>query len=104
MIYGVEQSTDLRDPRTRIRRFRSEPAALSWAAHSGQFTYADPEGARNWHHTFRTLYRMPKGWRPPKPQTLFREAERQSTRDYPRTSDDMLAEHVRRDGERIEDA
>lgn len=58
MIYGVEQSTDLRDRRTKIKKFTSLRSALKWASSSGGFTHDNPEEARNYHRTFRELYEL----------------------------------------------
>jgi hypothetical protein len=63
MLYGIEQSTDMRDKRTVIKKFTSQKAALAWAKNSGGYTYADPVGARNHHKTFRYVYDLPNGLR-----------------------------------------
>lgn len=59
MYYGVEQSTDQRNRNTVIRKFTTVEKAIAWKLKgSGDFTYNDPEAARNWHHTFRDVYEL----------------------------------------------
>jgi hypothetical protein len=56
MLYGVEKSTDLRNPDVKIKKFTSKKALKKWLENSGNYTYNDPEAARNYHRTFRYAY------------------------------------------------
>ena len=59
MYYGVEQSTDLRNQRTVIKKFTSIKSLYKWLDQcNNDYTYADPEGARNWHRTIREGYEL----------------------------------------------
>lgn len=59
MFYGVEQSTDLRDRRTVIKKFMSLSSLQKWTStNSGRFTHEDPQAAKNTHHTFRYGYEL----------------------------------------------
>ncbi|MFA4971314.1 MAG: hypothetical protein WC683_01790 [bacterium] len=59
MLYGVEKSTDLRNPQTVVKKFLSRKELLQWMdQRSGEYTHADPEAAQNWHHTFRSGYEL----------------------------------------------
>jgi len=97
MYYGVEQSTDMRNKMTVIKKFRSKSALLKWMENSGGFTYEDPEAARNYHHSFRSGYYL-EG-RANKKDDVFRS---RGTRDYPLTKDDLLATYLRVYGKEIE--
>ena len=99
--YGIEQSTDSRCPQTRVKRLSNRATAERYAAMGTRLTYADPDVARNWHHTFYSAWAMPSGWRAPSPTCLAAAAQRSSSRDYPRTSADVLALAIERDGERV---
>jgi len=102
MIYGIEQSTDLRYPGTRIRKFSSEKAALKWKSRGGGYTHTDPDSVRNWHHTIRRVFRMPPGWRPPSRAKLRKEAKEKSTPSYPRNENDVLAAYIEGQGMEVE--
>ncbi len=59
---GIEQSTDIKCQMTKLRLFTSRKRTLAWIAESAcRLTYADPEGARNFHHTLRDAVELPKG-------------------------------------------
>lgn len=89
MYYGVEQSTDMRDKRTVIKKFTSKVALLKWMKNSGGFTYDDPESARNYHHTFREGYEL--NGRINKKDKIFND---RGTTTYPRNADDNLANYL----------
>ena len=69
MIIGVEQTTDMRYPQTKIVRFTSERQAAAWVAGGGGFAWpgAADETVRpsmqNWHRRLRRAYVLPKGYR-----------------------------------------
>lgn len=70
MIYGIESTTDLNNPETKIIKFASEAKARRWlAAGSGGFAWPGaarddlPPSQQNFHRRFRSAYRMPTGWR-----------------------------------------
>ena len=86
----VSRSTDMRCPATSVRFTESKRCALVWRASGGEFTHADPDAARNHHHTLRTAYVVPTGWRKPPSQALARSATAMSSGDYPRTLADAL--------------
>ena len=57
MYYGVSQSTDLRDRRTKILKFKTVESLRKWlSTGSGEFTYKNPEESRNYHHTYKSGY------------------------------------------------
>jgi len=92
MIYGIEQTTDVAAPETKVERFAAWPAAFAWL---------DDAGSRREVVT-RELFDMPRGWRPPSAAALERMSVGASTRAFPRTSADMLAAICWRDGARAE--
>lgn len=92
MYYGVEQSTDLRRPNTVVKKFVSRFAALRWrdeSSKSGRTTFADPEGARNWHHTFRRVVEFVG--RLDRKHEAFMD---RGTSTYPRRDADNLASYL----------
>lgn len=100
MYYGIEQSTDLRRPNTVVKKFVSRSAALRWRDEpgmSGRSTYGDPEGARNWHHTYRRVYEL-QG-RLDRKHEVFRD---RGTSTYPRSDADNLASYLYRFGQEVE--
>jgi hypothetical protein len=107
MIYGIEDTTDLRYPETKIEKFRSVAQALEWASHGGLFAWPGaashliPGPQQNFHHRLRKAYKMPTGWRPPgrREQDAYMERNRDSR--YHRTADDFVAECIREHGERL---
>ena len=97
MFYGIEQSTDLRDRRTAVKKFASESALRRWIGNGGgELTYSDQESARNWHHTFREGYEL-KG-RVDKKNRIFSDV---GTRDYPRSAADNLATYIHKLGTQV---
>lgn len=96
MYYGVEQSTDLRDRRTVIKKFTTERSLNKWMEKSGEFTYADPESARNYHHTFRYGYYL--NGRIDKKNSIFKES---GTSTYPLREADKVANYLYKYGEEI---
>lgn len=97
MYYGIEQSTDMRDPRTVVKKFRSITALKKWMKHSGHFTYDDPDAARNHHHTFRYGYELLG--RVDKSDEIFKS---RGTPSYPRNDTDNLAWYVEKYGYEVE--
>jgi hypothetical protein len=99
--YGIEQSTDMRAPQTRIIRFRSKAAALKWRdERGGELTHDDPEAARNWHHTFRSVYVTTEGL--PSRKAMEAMAFRESTSMYPKTMQDIMARMIFMRGAEVE--
>lgn len=99
--YGIEQSTDLRNPQTKIIRFRSKAAALKWRdAKNGEMTHADPAAARNYHRTFRSVYATTESL--PSRKAMEDMAFRESTSMYPRRAEDIMARILFSRGERVE--
>jgi hypothetical protein len=96
MFYGVEQSTDMREPRTVIKKFSSKVKLLKWMETSGGFTYDDPVGARNHHHTFRHGYEY-QG----RVDTKDKSFKDYGTSCYPRNSEDNLASFLYKYGTEI---
>lgn len=103
MIYGIDQTTDLRDLDTRIKKFTSKKAALIWKSQSGGYAWvgaADEDIApsqQNWHRRFRHIYET-KNWRPPSKKKLYELAIRDSSSTYPRNSLDILASLISNNG------
>lgn len=98
MYYGVEQSTDMRDKRTVIKKFSSKVSLIKWMRNSGGYTYDDPEAARNYHHTFREGYEL-KG-RVDKKDKIFNE---HGSPTYPRNYNDNLAHYLYEYGLEVEE-
>ena len=97
MYYGIFQSTDLRDRRTQIKKFSSLKAALKWKAQgNGQFTYDDPDAARNHHHSFKYVYEYIG--RINKKDVIFMY---NGTPTYPCTENDKLATYISKYGTEI---
>lgn len=69
MIFGIEESTDMRVRAVTIERFSSERQALSWREGSGRWTFpgnADTNlhpQQQNWHRNLRSVYRTEPGFR-----------------------------------------
>ena len=87
MIYGVEETTDIRHPETVIVKFRTELQARKWAENSGGFAWSGaateslPRQSQNWHKRFRRIFLMPYGWRPPSKKKLDKERDRFQSRE-----------------------
>ena len=97
MLYGIEQSTDMRCPRTVVKKFTSENALRKWIAGGGGFTYADPEGARNHHRSFRSGHEL--SGRIDKNDKIFKSY---GTRDYPKNDTDNLAFYIQKHGRELD--
>lgn len=97
MFYGIEQSTDMRRPRTVVKKFTSENALRKWMAVSGGFTYSDPECARNHHRSFRGGYEL--SGRIDKSDKIFKSY---GTRDYPKNDTDNLAGYIQKYGRELD--
>ena len=94
MYYVISQSTDLRCPLTKIRKFTSLNAAVRFAGMgNGEYTYKNPEAARNWHHTFNEIWEL-KG-RINRKDPIFQD---RGTSCYPRNDDDNLASYIQKHG------
>jgi hypothetical protein len=61
MIYGIEQTTDLRDRQTRIKKFTTKARALTWLSEGGKLAF--PGDPKNAHHRLRELWEV-KGSKP----------------------------------------
>ena len=97
MFYGIEQSTDMRDKRTVVKKFTTKVALLKWLQGGGGFTYNDPEAARNYHHSFRSGYEL--SGRIDKKDKVF---SYHGTPTYPCTSKDQLANYIHKYGQEVE--
>ena len=86
MYYGVEQSTDMRNKQTQIKKFTSKRSLEKWMQNSGNFTHSDPVAARNYHHTYRYGYELIG--RVNKKDPIFKD---KGSSTYPRTNNDNLA-------------
>lgn len=97
MFYGIEQSTDLRARRTVVKKFSSESALRRWIGNGGgEFTYTDPDMARNWNRTFRDGYEL--NGRVDRKNMIFSAI---GTRDYPRCAADNLAAYIHNFGTQV---
>lgn len=99
MYYGISQSTDLRHPKTVVKKFTSLRAAHAWAKiGNGDYTYKDPDAAQNWHHTFKYVYEL-RG-RINKKDPVFGNLE---TSCYPRCHEDNLATYIKTHGWKVDE-
>lgn len=98
MFYGIEQSTDMRCPRTVVKKFTSESSLKKWLTNSGNFTYSDPDAARNHHRSFRYGYWL--DGRINKKDEIF---SYNGTTTYPRSEVDNLATYIRHYGLEIKE-
>lgn len=90
MYYGIEQSTDLRDRKTKIVKFRYKGSLIAWIREKpSSYTYDDPVGARNHHKSFREGYHL-EG-RVNRGSYIFKD---RGTSLYPRTDNDNLASYA----------
>lgn len=97
MFYGVEQSTDLRDRKTIIKKFTSLVALNRWVlGKSGNFTYENPEDVQNYHRTFRYGYEL--DGRVDKKDSIFKDI---GTSTYPRSLNDNIALYLYKYGKEI---
>lgn len=96
MLYGIEQSTDMRCPRTVVKKFTSRKALAYWLMGGGGYTYADPDSARNWHHSFRSGFEL--SGRIDKSNKIFKDS---GTPTYPRNATDNLATYIQTFGKSI---
>ena len=90
----VEQSTDQNRPETKIKIVYSESAAQKYvneSGKSGRFSSPCPEIEQNFHHTFRTAYEMPAGWRRPSKKKLDEFVWGKSYSSRRKTANDILA-------------
>ncbi len=101
MIYGIEQSTDMRCPQTVIAKFTSRRSAMRWLEPARLTHGEDAETVQNFHHTLRTAYEMPVGFRLPSPKQLSVRAFKNSSSAYPRNSRDIIASIVRAAGTKV---
>lgn len=98
MYYVISQSTDLRCPRTVVKKFPSLASARREARiGSGEFTCRDPEAARNWHHTYKKIWEL-KG-RVNRKDKIFSD---RGTSCYPRCDADNLASYIQRHGHEVD--
>lgn len=103
--FGVEQSTDSRDPRTRVERLgsgkRGLERAIEYAKKSSHLTYADPHAARNFHHTLYSAWEVELVRELPTPARCATQAAERSTRDYPTRAVDVFADRIECLGRRV---
>jgi len=98
MFYGIEQSTDLKNPRTVIKKTQSIRQLKLWMKkNNGRFTYDDPKSANNYHHTFRYGYEYIG--RINKKHNIFNN---RGTNTYPQSYEDNLYEYLYKFGNEIE--
>lgn len=96
MFYGVQQSTDMRYPMTKIKKFTAIKALRKWIKNTGDYTYDDPEQARNYHRDFRYGYELKE--RINKKDPIFNDL---GTRDYPQNDNDRMANYLYKYGDKI---
>lgn len=90
MFYGVKQSTDMRNKQTEVKKFKTETALKKWLSYGGgNFTYDDPEEARNYHHSFKSGYEL--NGRINKKDRIFQQ---KGSRDYPKSNNDKIASYL----------
>jgi len=99
----IRQSTDSRNPRSKVEFTTSKRVVEDTLKEKMKLTYADPAGARNWHHDITYVYEIPVGWRKPSQKYLSEKSARYSTTSYPRTKIDILAEKIMCDGDEIKE-
>ena len=64
MIYGIEQTTDSRNPETKVLKFTSRKRAIAWAQDIQGFAWSGgarndiPVPQQNWHRRLRDLYEV----------------------------------------------
>lgn len=96
MYFGIEKSTDLRNPQTVIVKFakndKKKIKAWFFSKSNGEFTYDNPEAARNHHHTFRYIYEYDGYLRMTKKE--IDEIKKYSTSMYPIYTDDARAKII----------
>jgi len=96
-IYGIEQSTDMRDKRTIIKTFSSESTALKWKEYSGHLTHGEnAEVQKNYHHTFRCVYVLVGRLPTPKSIEKIRSEWRHSI--YAKSVNDVKADYISSNG------
>ncbi len=98
MYYGISQSTDLREPQTKVKKFTSKRAALKWAETSGYLTHGEHADAmRNHHHTFRKVYdfkgRLPK----------FKSQDRYHYGMYAKNEETLKADYIEKHGDLVKE-
>lgn len=97
MYYGVSQSTDMRCKNTIIKKFTSINALKKWLSYgSGNYTYGDPDAARNYHHTFKYGYEL--SGRMDKKNSIFKD---KGSPTYPRYEADNVAIYLSTYGKEI---
>lgn len=107
MIYGIESTTDMRYPETKIVKFSSKARAAAWLAQDQGFAWSGgarpdiPSRQQNWHRRLRECY-VVVGFRPSSLKARQKEADRISTPTYRRREADVLASEIRRSGDRFE--
>lgn len=98
MYFGIEQSTDLRNPQSIIVKFgkMDKRKLKSWFFNNrnGEFTYVDPKTANNYHHTFRSIYIYDGYLRMTKKEIM--EIKKYSTSMYPIYEDDARAQIIKK--------
>ena len=64
MIYGIEETTDMRYPETKVVKFTSRKRALTWVKQDQGFAWAGgarndiPVQQQNWHRRLRDIYEV----------------------------------------------
>lgn len=107
MIYGIESTTDMRYPETRIQTFTSLKRALAWLAEDQGFAWSGSARSdisvqqQNWHRRIRECWEV-FNFKTPSQKELNVRAQRISTPTYRRNVNDVLASEIRHQGTRIE--
>lgn len=99
MYYGISQSTDLNHPHTVVKKFTSLRAAHAWAKiGNGDYTYKDPEVAKNWHVTLKEVWEI--HGRINKKDPIF---QKRGTPCYPRSDAYNLADYIMTYGWKVDE-
>ena len=108
MLYGIEQTTDMRYPGTKIVKHASKKSALAWLHAAQDFAWVGaakgdiPVQQQNWHHRLRSLYKCER-FRPSSLEKRIKKASEISTPTYRRTANDVLAGGIMSAGWRVEE-
>lgn len=98
MYFGIEQSTDLRNPQSLIVKFAKieKKKVKTWffSKINGEFTYANPDAAHNHHHTFRYIYEYDGQLIITKKE--IEEIKKYSTSTYPIYTEDARAQIIKK--------
>lgn len=94
MVLNNQQTCVIIEPL--LKKFSSKGGLLKWLVVSGGYTYDDPNGTRNHHHTFRQGYEY--FGKVDRKDTIFKEG---GSSCYPRSDNDNLATYLYKYGVEI---